>query len=431
MTRPTNIGKTVANSLYRSLSRALPETLFTRPRAPRTRVLSQPDIDYEMLTKRIILPSLPVTDEEMARARHQDKGQKLARQENWAELSRLIQYAEDCRLSTPGGESAAMLLAFGARSDVVSFAEDALLDSAQPASDGINALEAMLAEHYGDFTCALVTALAHIDIGWAWRNTAREANTELHLLRFTEHLKRAKDILAPFDPVDLDAPALAAAQCALLVTRRQPANRVADDYEKLIDLDPDSPRHMRALGQHLLPSHFGSYAQLELEARRTAARTGELWGAGGYTWVYLDALALDHMAVDQLDCDFFIDGMRDILKIKADQHVTNLLAAFCAIIMNPENGPDPIPARLNTSRTRLYECLDWILACHLQELHPLIWSQTLLSPGLTPHLPSRRALVLKGRQTALRVIAERFAEDIADGNSIAFSSSGMYRLPGH
>lgn len=424
MTTPFETGKTVAGSVLKSLKTALPVAgggLLGR---------GKPQVDADALTKHIILPSLPVTDEEIARAAHQDNGQKLARQEKWEELSEHIQYAEDCRLTTPGGESAAMLLAFGARSDVVSVAEDALYDDAEPAPDGIEALEEMLAENYGDYPCALITALAHIDIGWAWRNTAPEGDNGLHLLRFREHFKRADDILGPFDGVDLDAPSLAAAQCALLASRKQPGTRVADDYATLIDLDPDSPRHMRALGQHLLPSEYGDYAQLELEARRTAARTGDVWGAGAYSWVYFDALALDPMALATLDVDFFIEGMKDILNRRKEQHVTNLMAAFCAITMGPDADLHKNrPAAAEASRKRLHGFLDWILTCHLQELHPLIWSQTLLSPGLTPPLPTRRALVTKGRQTALRVIADRFAEDIANGYSIAFSSAGMYRLP--
>ena len=424
MTTPFETGKSVAGSVLKSLKTALPASGGALLGRGKSRV------DPDTLTKHIILPSLPITDEEMARAAHQDNGLKLARQEKWDELSQLIQYAEDCRLSTPGGESAAMLLAFGARSDVVAVAEDALYDEAEPAPDGIEALEEMLAEHYGDYACALITALAHIDIGWAWRNTAPEGNGDRHLLRSKEHFKRADDILGPFDGVDLDAPSLAAAQCALLASRPQPGTRVADDYATLIDLDPDSPRHMRALGQHLLPAYYGDYAQLELEARRTAARTGEIWGAGGYAWVYFDALALDPMALGNLDVDFFIEGMKDILNHRKEQHVTNLLAAFCAITMGPEpKGETRRPAATEASRKRLHDFLDWILTCHMQELHPLIWSQTLLAPGLTPPLPSRRALVTKGRQTALRVIAERFADDIANGYSIAFSSAGMYRLP--
>ncbi|MDT8325766.1 MAG: hypothetical protein RQ750_00065 [Roseovarius sp.] len=389
----------------------------------------KPQTDLDSLTKRILLPSLPVTDEEMARATHQDKGQKLARQEMWEELARLIEYGDSARLRTPGGENATMLLSYGARADVVAAAEDSLHDRVVPDPSGINALEEMRAEFHDNYACALIVALTHIDIGWAWRATATERRAVEHEAQFHLHFKRADDILAPFDGIDLDAPSLASAQCALLAGRQKPRLRVADDYEKLIDLDPDSPRHMRALGEALLPARYGSYDMLDLEARRTAARTGEIWGAGGYAWVYLDALALDPGALERLDCDFFIDGLRDIVSRKHDQHVINQLSAFCGIIMTPRNGKARLPAGADSSRARIHDCLDWLLENHLHELHPLIWSQTLLNPGLTPALPSRRALVAKGRQTALRVIAERFAEDIEDGSSIAFSSSGMYRLP--
>jgi hypothetical protein len=311
----------------------------------------------------------------------------------------------------------------------VAAAEDALHDGAEPDPFGIDALEEMQAEYPDSYPCALIAALAHIDIGWAWRATATDRTRAAHELRFLEHFKRADDILAPFDGVDLDAPSLAAAQCALLAARRQPRMRVADDYERLIDLDPDSPRHMRALGEALLPARYGSYEMLDLEARRTAARTGEIWGAGAYAWVYFDALALDPGAMTRLDAEFFVDGLRDIVTRRRDQHVINQLSAFCGIVMAPKTGKDRLSPSLNAARRRIHDCLDWLLENHLQELHPLIWSQTLLSPGLTPALPSRRALVVKGRQTALRVIAQRFAEDISDGSSIAFSSSGMYRLP--
>ena len=125
----------------------------------------QPDTAIDDLMKRIILPSLPVSDEEMARATHQDLGQKLARQDLWEDLAARMEYADDCRLATPGGESAALLLAFGARSDVVASVEDALLDGVAPGMAGIDALEDMLRDHRGSHHCALVVALSHFDIG--------------------------------------------------------------------------------------------------------------------------------------------------------------------------------------------------------------------------------------------------------------------------
>jgi len=409
---PTSLRHRLARQLAGLVSRA-------RPRQ---------EMDLEHLTARILLPAMPVTDEELARATHQDKGQKLARQEQWEDLAELIEYADSARLRTPGGEAATALLAFGARADVVGAAEDALQDGADPDPSGIAALETIRAELPGSYPVALVLALAYVDIGRAWRATASDRTTPAHELRFLEHFKRAEALLAPFDGPDLDAPSLAAAQCALLAARPTPRLRVADDYAELIDLDPDTPGHMRALGEALLPSRYGDYDRLELEARRIAARTQEVWGAGGYAWVYLDALACDPGALAKLDTEFLIDGLHDIVARRENQHVVNQLAAFCGLSMGPDPGKTHLPTAQEAARARIHQCLDWLLASHLQELHPLIWSQALLGPGPTPVLPSRRTLIARGRQAALKVIAARFADEIANGTAIAFSSAGIYRV---
>lgn len=404
---------------------------LSKSAARRASASAMEEADIDRLSQRIILPSLPVTDEELARATHQDEGQKLARQEMWDELADAIRAADSARLATPGGESAAMLLAFGARSDVVAVAEDALHDGTCPSDDGIRALEAMLNDHPDDYACALIVAMAHVDLGWAWRNAAGfdpQTMPDAWADHFARHFDRADELLAPFCGIALDAPSLAAAQCALLAALTGPDRRVADDYEDLIDLDPHSPRHMRALGLALVPARFGTYQRLELEARRTASRTGDIWGAGAYAWVYLDALAQDSAALDLLDVRFFMDGMQDILRRRRDQHVANLLAAFCAVVMATREGETLERAAI---RADLRACLDWILSDHLHELHPLIWTQALHAPGHFPPLPSRRALVTQGKRTALRAIAAHLAEDMADGSSITFSPSGMCRLPAH
>jgi len=383
--------------------------------------------EIDILARRIILPSMPITDEEMARAEFQDRGQKLARQEMWEELAQEVRTADSQRNATPGGESAAMLLAFGARSDVVAVAEDALHEGVVPARDGIFALEQMLEEYADDYACGLIVAMTHVDMGWAWRHApdAPSLGTSVDRLKtFHAHFAKAAKILSDFCGLALDAPSLAAAQCALLAAQSPADRRVAEDYEDLIDLDPHSPRHMRALGQNLLPGSYGTYDQLELQARRTASRTGHIWGAGAYTWVYFDALAVDPDALSGLDVAFFTDGMRDILARKPDQHYANLLAAFCAVTMASDK-----TSSHKAARRALHQSLSWILSDHLHELHPLIWTQALHRPGLTPPLPSRRALITEGRRTALRAIAAIFADDIAEGNSIAFSPAGMYRLP--
>ncbi|WP_428515545.1 hypothetical protein [Roseovarius sp.] len=385
--------------------------------------------DIDSLAKRIIVPSLPVSDEEMARATHQDRGQKLARQEAWQALSDKIQYADHTRLATPGGETASLLLAQGARGDIVAAAEDALHDGQPPAPEAIEALEEVLDEMPGDYPTALVVALAHIDIAWAWRNIAARDDPATAARAIAGHIASADAILEPYDGPLIDAPSITAARCALIAACDKRGRRVAEEYEALIALDPDGHRHIRALGRHILPPYAGGVKALEVAARRVAARTEDTWGAGAYTWAYLDALALDPRALDLLEPGFFVEGLRDILARKDDQHVINLLAAFCAIAMAPGAGDRVLSPHADRTRAEIHDCVDWILEHYLQELHPLIWSQTLLMPGHAPLLPSRRALIAKGRQTALRIIAARFAGHIADGSSLAFSRQGMYRLP--
>jgi hypothetical protein len=385
--------------------------------------------DLDALAKRVLLPSLPVSDEEQARATHQNEGQRLARQDRWPELSRRIRHADAQRLTTPGGETASLLLAFGARGDAVAAAEDALHDGAAPDPAGMAALEEVLEEEPGDHACALVVALAHLDIAWAWHTIRFASAPETSLTRAHAHLDRAGEILAAHDAAALDAPAVLAAQCALNATMEDRGRRLADDYARLIQMDPEGQRHMRAMGRHMLPLLADDPTVLEVEARRIATLTEDVWGSGGYTWVYLDALATDSRALDLIDPDIFVEGMDHIIARKRDQHVVNEFAAFCAIAMAPGPRDRVLSRQADRTRAQLHDRLDWILSNLIRELHPLIWSQTLLAPGQGPMLPSRRALVVKGRQTALRIIAARFAAEIADGSSIAFSPQGMYRLP--
>ena len=189
----------------------------------------------------------------------------------------------------------------------------------------------------------------------------------------------------------------------------------------MIDLNPANPRPMRALGNHLLPRWFGSYAELELEARRTASRTMDVWGAGGYTWVMFDAIALDDEACANLDLDFFIEGLRDILKRRPDPYVVNLLAAFCAnAIGQAFSGNDEADA----NRAQIADCARWIVREHLTELHPMIWAHAAqgFDNNLRVHSPDRFAA--SGLEDATRIITGFFSREIASGKRIVFTDDG-------
>ncbi|MEC3861915.1 hypothetical protein VK792_11530 [Mesobacterium sp. TK19101] len=400
------------------------------PRVPHLRLIQKAredrfaDEHIPPLMPRLVIPMCDRTEDVRAHNRYFEQGQFLSRQEAWAELGELIRSFDQRRVTTPGGTPVAAVLAAGARADAVEAAAAAVRRFDETgARDTLLALEDILEDNSEDHGVALVVALAHIDIGWAWRGESW--GLELPTLNkggFHSHFNAAARIIDRFDPFELDAPTLAAARCALLAAERRPDQRVADDYEDLIDLDPASPGHMRAMGVHLLPRWFGSYEQLELQARRTAARTIDLWGAGGYTWVYLDALAMDDGAFERLDPEFFIEGMCDILALQPEQHTVNLFAAFTGQTLSGWSEP-------GSNRARVAECFDWIARDFLREVHPVVWMQD-VTPVLHPApLPTTRDTQRKGRVRALSALAEHFAPQIRAGNRVIFDADGVSVVP--
>ena len=373
-----------------------------------------------------MIPCPDPTAEDSERSRHQDRGQYLARQDRWGDLADEIRAADTNRLVTPGGMPVADLLSYGARADVVLAVEHALYDGSPahgaPLLQGIEALEGVLAEFPDDYAIAVLVAQAHMDIGWFWRGTGWDHETPARNLEaFQAHFDRAVDILDVYAEADLDAPILAAARCSLLCGRRDAGARIANDYERLINLNPLNPGPMRAMGNYLLPRWFGSYDQLELEARRTAARTQAVWGAGAYTWVMFDAITVDESACAHLDLEFFIEGLRDILERAPHQHTVNLLAAYCA---NSHGQTFTGNDAADHIRAQIADCADWIVREHLVELHPMIWAHA--AAGFDNNLAIRfpRRFAAAGQADALRFIARLFRREIAQGKRITFTANG-------
>ncbi|MGB3246989.1 MAG: hypothetical protein WBB25_20845 [Sulfitobacter sp.] len=372
------------------------------------------------------------TDEDSRREDQIRAAQRLVRQERWEDLAENIRAADAACAMTPGAMPIADLMAYGARADVVLAVEHALIhgmpEPDAPLLDGIEALEHVLAEFEDDFVIAAIVAQAHMDIGWAWRGNGWDVEVpERHRAAFAAHFDRAADILAGFCNKELQSPFLAAASCALLAGTKNHSRNVADRYEELIDLNPANPRPMRAMGNHLLPRWYGTYADLELEARRTAARTTDIWGAGAYTWVMFDAISCDDEACANLDLDFFIEGVRDILARTSDPYLANLLAAFCAnSIGQAFSGND----QADQNRARIAECARWIIRDHLTELHPMIWAHAArgFDNNLRVHSPERFAA--SGREDAMRIITGLFSREIAAGKRIIFTDTGAEAVAG-
>ena len=370
------------------------------------------------------------TAEDTVRDKHLAVAQHLVRQERWDDLIAAVHSADKNRHLTPGTMPIADLLSFGARADVVYAAEHVLMDGkpakGAPILAGIEALEHELISHPDNYVMACIVAQAHMDIAWAWRGAGWDIEVPARNRdAFTAHFDRAADIMADFCPQTLDSPLLAATCCALLGGVERGKRRVSDRYEALIDLNPANPRPMRAMGNHLLPRWYGTYDELELEARRTASRTQKTWGAGGYTWVQFDAISCDDEACANLDLDFFIEGMRDILNRKPDAYTANLMAAYCANSIGQSfSGND----QADQIRSQIADCAHWIVREHLTELHPMIWAHAArgFDNNLRVHSPGRFAA--SGKDDAMRLISSLFKSEISAGKRIVFTDTGPVAL---
>lgn len=382
------------------------------------------------LEEQLVLPIAEEPPEESCRSRVQDRGQFLSRQERWEELGRTMRSADNRKAATHCGMPHADLLSLGARTDVVLAFEHALADGLSPNLDGVEALEEVLQEFADDYAIAEIVAQTHMDIGWLWRgsNWSHEVPDRNRAL-FEAHFERAAEIVESFQRTALASPLMASAMCSLVVAKPKPALHIADAYERLIDLNPVNTAPMRSLGNLLLPRWFGSYDALELEARRTAGRTQNIWGNGAYAWVYLDALRVDQGAARQLDTEFFLEALRDILYLQPDQHIANQLAAYTGITMSPARTPVEAPDIVRETRRAIHSVFDHILREKLTELHPLLWAEADLGPDPGTYLPPRTALIRKGCDCARMAIASHFRTELLKGKVLDFSRPGLALSP--
>lgn len=377
------------------------------------------------------IPSPDPTAEEQARDLHQNAGLRLVRQEDWDTLAQQLAAKDANRAKTDGGMPIAELMAFGARADVVAAAEHALVTGRPahdaPLLDGIEALESVLAEQPRNPMIASVVAHAHIDIGWAWRGVGWDIEVPLpNREAFEAHFERAGDILGPFVSKGTTSALMASAKCAYNAGAGVDMSEVVVDYENWITLDPRNPKAMRAFGAHLLPRWHGSYDRLDIEARRIAGLTHDVWGAGAYTWTMMDAISTDTEACARVDLEYFLDGLRDILRCTHDQHVVNLLAAYCANTMGATpTGHD----EADYIRAQIAAAASWIVRDHLRELHPMLWAHATRGFDSSMRVRCRDSFASAGYADALRVLSDLFRREIAAGHRIVFTKGGYEAHP--
>lgn len=366
---------------------------------------------------------IPVCDpgpDALAREKAFRRGQFLARQDSWEDLAREMHQAEQARDLTPGLASVAQILAKGARSDMT-YAARVAIAKGQPKS--VNAALSALAVNLEDMpdnpAMAYVMAMTHVDIAQFWRGASQVRDLAPQRRDAFDSQMRAAEALADrFDPFELNSPLWAQVRCAVLDNDPQPALRVSDDYEDLIDLDPGNPGHLMALGRNLMPRRFGMLETLDTQARRKVSQLNDIWGTGAYTWVYIGALQSDPLALRRIDPELFVEGLHDILGHYPSQDMANRLAAFTGLTIAAPDAPD-------SARNRLMECFNWILHDHMRELHPHIWATAPVPGKADTEQDGDVDLAAVGRTRAIGTIAQHFAPALDAGRRLVFTPDGL------
>jgi hypothetical protein len=429
----SNRGQSIAMTMRELLPniRSLSTRLSPRPEFPRGGRRSGPDrqaMRVPPLRPRVDIPFRdPGPDAEDTQRLHQ-RGQFLARQDDWETLAQEITAADTARARTPGLRSEATLLAEGARADIGAAVADAVACGDTAAVDDMLASLNDIREDNPECpTVAIVLALAHVDAARAWcGDLSRDAMSSTQRDGHAAHMAAAAALNDHFDPFEHDSPLWASVRCAVLDADPAPRTRVSDDYEDLIDLDPGNPHHLRSLGYDLRPARFGSWEMLDQQARRTAARTADVWGAGGYVWVYSGALSVDPGAFRRLDAELFAEGLHDILARNATQDMANRMAALTGFTLGGPTDP-------GSARRRLADCLGWIAQDHLREVHPMIWAEA--PPPIHAALASQQEdsaddPLRRGRLRAVTSLTEFYAPALDAGRRLVFGPDGMRMIKG-
>lgn len=378
------------------------------------------------LRPRVEIPVCDPAPDAAATQALRDRGCFLARQDEWEEIAEKLTAYDKERALTPGLKPSAEPFAEGACQDIVRAARGAVgRQEYRAAQTVLNALEVYLDEMPDDPAMAYVIAEAHLETARLWQGNAplrTLAATRRNAFDF--HMKRVTELADRFDPFEHDSALWARVRCRLLCADPSPAQRVKDDYEDLIDLDPHNPAALMALGHDLLPSRFGSWESLEREARRTAGRLADIWGTGAYTLVYIGALERDRGAFRRMDSELFVSGLHDILSKHPTQHTANRLAAFTGLSIS---GGD---LERGSAHERVHSCFAWIVQDHLREMHPLVWATTHI-PGTDDPKPEDHAdMIRRGRSRAITSLAEFYAPALDAGRRLIFTPDGVQMLKG-
>ena len=325
----------------------------------------------------------------------------LAQAQRWhAILARLRQLDQTRAPTASGGrlyEVALNAVLFPSLDDADPIARHLALTAALPV------LEAMHKTHAQDYVAAVLLARALIVLGWQARGGEDGRPGPKALKKSASYFARAEALIERFDPIEENSPMLAGARYRLAPGVDGGAEFLRDWFEDWADLDPTDTDMLSLHGRYLSPQRFGSYRELDREARRAMARAEN--GPATYALFWVMPLS-QREAMRWLDAKLFLAGVEDVLTRTGSQRLANIFANLLYRVGRPHRGRvRRVTVGEARARGRLTKAFGTLIRLHLREVHQSLWLDD--AAGI------RRAL------------GTAFAEELAKGARIRPGTQGL------
>lgn len=216
-----------------------------------------------------------------------------------------------------------------------------------------------------DHVAAALAARAHLAAGWAARDDGRFAGpSDAALARMARHHDSAERILARF--ATRGSSLVAEARYLACLGLEDGDRLIRRRYDDWIAIDPDDVTPFQVHGTHLLPGWFGTFVDLEAEARRAADLTRRRRGAAGYAIFHGGIMACGaRLPRAWINPRLFVEAALDRARTAGGQWGVNRTADMLLAMMRDTAGE---------TRGIYREGLTRLVHEHLQVLIPDAWS---------------------------------------------------------
>lgn len=328
--------------------------------------------DPAELSRKINVPWHFASPELQERAELISEFEALVKNGSWGDLLGRLRGLDQRRVSTESGTRLYEAALLGARGCVTRNLTDS--SRMETALKGLETLKLINIAHKEDYVAAVILARALIDIAWAERGGETGKASPQGLAAFRARFAEAEEVLEGFEPVEENSPMLAEARYLLAPGIDGGLKFLRDWYDDWADLDPTNPATLSTHSRYIMPQWYGSFEEIEREARRAVTRAKGMFGASAYAWFWLTPLSRDD-ALNWVDADLFIEGVHQILSRSNDQRLANLFAAKLYRLGHRSRGRvKPAAKRALKTRARLAKAFEDVVRTHMREVHTMHWA---------------------------------------------------------